>query len=556
MSAINKLGYPSIHYQETRKREDRLQLTRHYVRRVVLHLRSDPAIISILLVIVGVVHGLQMTVTPSLVTTDDEGTYVAQAWAILHEGSLAPYTYWYDHPPLGWIQIAGWAWLTDAFNRYTSAIAVGREFMLVVDLASVPLLYTLAKRLGMNRTFAAGAVALFALSPLAVYFQRLTFLDNITIPWVLGSFVLAASPKNRLSAHTASAACFAVAILTKETILLVLPALLYQLYLGTHPRTRRMAFTIWVTVFGAASLFYPLMAVIKNELLPGPGHVDMWYAINWQLFSRAPSGSMFNPSSAASVITQSWWQLDPWVIGLGTALILPACFSQALRPVALALAIQVGVMLRPGGYLPQPYVIALMPFAALVIVGAVSALWNTGQLHRYRPLRGQIPRTGYSYAHVLVKVPALALIAVFALGIAMPEWTPQLKALTSDNRNASVTDAMEWIKTHVSTRKGDGATVRLIVSDAMWVDLKRLGYDPDWYFKVDLDPAVKITYPHGWQDVDYVIFTNEMNEIAKSASKSDMTTTIAARQHGQLVAKYGTLSEQIWIYRVEPTSLG
>ncbi len=37
---------------------------------------------------------------------DDEGTYVSQALAVL-DGSLAPYTYWYDHPPLGWILLSG-----------------------------------------------------------------------------------------------------------------------------------------------------------------------------------------------------------------------------------------------------------------------------------------------------------------------------------------------------------------------------------------------------------------------------------------------------------------
>lgn len=37
---------------------------------------------------------------------DDEGTYAAQAWSVFHLGGLTHYTYWYDHPPLGWIQIA------------------------------------------------------------------------------------------------------------------------------------------------------------------------------------------------------------------------------------------------------------------------------------------------------------------------------------------------------------------------------------------------------------------------------------------------------------------
>ena len=51
---------------------------------------------------------------------DDEGTYTAQAYAVEHFGELAHYTYWYDHPPLGWLQIAAWTSLTDAFDRYST----------------------------------------------------------------------------------------------------------------------------------------------------------------------------------------------------------------------------------------------------------------------------------------------------------------------------------------------------------------------------------------------------------------------------------------------------
>ena len=55
---------------------------------------------------------------------EDEGTYVAEAWAIICEHQLAPYTYWYDHPPLGWAQLAGYIWLTDGFARYSSSIEI------------------------------------------------------------------------------------------------------------------------------------------------------------------------------------------------------------------------------------------------------------------------------------------------------------------------------------------------------------------------------------------------------------------------------------------------
>src|SRR4051812_6155041 len=38
----------------------------------------------------------------------DEGIYMERAWSLLHEGTLDPYTYIYDHAPGGWIVIAAW----------------------------------------------------------------------------------------------------------------------------------------------------------------------------------------------------------------------------------------------------------------------------------------------------------------------------------------------------------------------------------------------------------------------------------------------------------------
>ena len=50
-------------------------------------------------------------VTESSAFQDDEGTYTSQAFSVLEDGRLAPYTYWYDHPPLGWIQLGFLVWL-------------------------------------------------------------------------------------------------------------------------------------------------------------------------------------------------------------------------------------------------------------------------------------------------------------------------------------------------------------------------------------------------------------------------------------------------------------
>ena len=95
-----------------------------------------------LLVMVGIVHALNFHGWPGRVN-DDEGTYVAQAWAIIYQGSLAHYTYAYDHPPLGWILIALYAWLTDGFDRTSTALMVGRELMLVQGPRQVQELFAL-----------------------------------------------------------------------------------------------------------------------------------------------------------------------------------------------------------------------------------------------------------------------------------------------------------------------------------------------------------------------------------------------------------------------------
>ncbi len=98
-----------------------------------------------------------------------------------------------------------------------------RAVMLCVTLVTGVLLYVLARRLALPRWAAALAVALFGLSPLSVELHRQIFLDNIAVAWVLAAFVLAASPSRHLWHHFAAGLCAAVAVLSKETILLALP---------------------------------------------------------------------------------------------------------------------------------------------------------------------------------------------------------------------------------------------------------------------------------------------------------------------------------------------
>ena len=70
----------------------------------------EALLILAVLLISGVVQGYNMFGFPYF--ENDEGTYLSQAWSLLNQGQLSPYTYWYDHPPLGWMLVAAWRFIT------------------------------------------------------------------------------------------------------------------------------------------------------------------------------------------------------------------------------------------------------------------------------------------------------------------------------------------------------------------------------------------------------------------------------------------------------------
>ncbi|MGD0701579.1 MAG: phospholipid carrier-dependent glycosyltransferase [Trebonia sp.] len=161
---------------------------------------------------------------------DDEGTYVSQAWAVIYTHTLTHYSYWYDHPPLGWIQIAAFAWITDGFNRVADAVYVGREFMWLLTLAGCVLVYVLCRRLGLRQATSAVAVLLFGLSPIAQYFHRMVSLDNIETVWVLAALVAATSARTGMGPALRTGICTAFAVLSKETAIIFLPVIVWVLW--------------------------------------------------------------------------------------------------------------------------------------------------------------------------------------------------------------------------------------------------------------------------------------------------------------------------------------
>jgi len=508
----------------------------------LLSSRPDLLLCGALLVAILVVQGWNIADYPTL--SDDEGTYLAQAWAVQQGKGLAHYTYWYDHPPLGWIQIALLTWIPSWFSPGSMTVGSMRVVMLVVSAVSAVLVYVLARRLSLPRWAAGLAMALFGLSPLSVVLQREIFLDNLAVMWTLLAFTLAASPSRHLWHHFGAGLAAATAVLSKETMLVVLPALFVTMWRHSHRDTRKFAVTGAVTACVLIGCSYPLFALLKGELIPGGGHVSLWDGIKYQM-TRPGSGFILDEASGSHGVLHSWLYYDRVLPlgGLAGALLLVATWrwsvtARALAGPALTITILTALAMRPNGYLPAMYVIQALPFLALVLAGATASVAHA-VLRRWRRPDEQRWRTRGRYA-------LAAVLALAAGAYVVPKWYDGDRTAVTTDANAPYRAASKWLSTEVA----DPKDTRVLVDDALWLDLVHDGYRPGlgviWFYKADLDPAVTKTMPHGWKDLDYVVASPTVRRDAV-----DLPNVRAAVQHSTPVAVFGTGADRIEIRQVQ-----
>ncbi|MEU7107983.1 glycosyltransferase family 39 protein [Streptomyces sp. NPDC046215] len=501
--------------------------------------RPDLLLCGLLLVAILLVQGWNTTGYPNL--SDDEGTYLAQAWAVQQGKGLAHYTYWYDHPPVGWVQIAALTWLPSLVAPETLTVAPMRCAMLVVTAVSSVLVYALGRRLGLQHWAAGLGMALFGLSPLSVVLQREIFLDNIAVMWMLLAFCLAASPRRHLWHHFGAGVAAAVAVLSKETMLVVLPALLVTMWRHSHRDTRKFAVTGAITACVLIGLSYPLFALLNHELLPGPGHVSLYDGVTYQM-SRAGSGFILDSGSAAHEVLDSWLYYDTVlpVGGLAAALVLLVCArrsltGRALAGPALAVLILALVAMRPSGYLPAMYVIQALPFVSLALAGAAASV--AGALLRTRP--------GFRRRWYPARWTAVVLLAAAAVAYAGPRWYDGTRTALTSDVNAPYRGATAWMR----DKAGDPSRTRVLADDAIWLDLVHAGYAPGtgaiWFYKADLDPAVAETLPNGWRDLDYVVASPTVRRDAVN-----LPVVKAALENSEPVAAFGRGEDRIEIRRI------
>jgi 4-amino-4-deoxy-L-arabinose transferase-like glycosyltransferase len=523
--------------QQPRVDDDGTTPAQHHHRRALstrLRELAGPRLaVGLGLAVIAVAYLLNIAGWPAYF--DDEGTYYSQAWALQHLGSLAPYTYWYDHPPVGWLQLAAFTWLPDLLVQGGSSLVAGRIVVVGYVLVSAALLYMLARRLDMARGWALAAMLVWALNPLSLYWGRQVLLDNVALPWLLGAFVLALNYRHHLGKHMLAGLFFGIAVLTKETTLIFGPALLLAIWQSSFRPTRRFAAVGFAMVTALTGLMYLAYAAIRNELLPGDDHVSVVAAIEFQLSSREGSGFILDPSTSdggAYGTLTGWLQQDPYVLLAGVAAVVVAVFVRRLRPIAVAVAIAALVALRPDGYLPGMYVVAVLPFCALLIAGLVDVAWK--RLHT--------ERQGWTRVVAYGMVAGLVALSVQPL----QDWRERYVVAFTDQSTRTHSEALAYVTSEVPR---DSVVV---VDNTFWNDLVDAGWDTDdaiWFYKIDSDPEITEAVGGDFEGIDYLLWSQEsMSDLApivkEAYDSSDLVWATGEGDQRMEVRKIVPVAEQ------------
>jgi 4-amino-4-deoxy-L-arabinose transferase-like glycosyltransferase len=490
--------------------------------------------------------------------TADEGTLMANALAIL-QGKITPYIYDYSQPPLGWIQIAGWARLTGGIASFGNAINSGRVLMLILAIASSLLLYLITSRISGSRSAALLAMILYTLSPLSLLYRDQVLLYNIGMFWLLLALYLVTNGKSRLGMFALAAAALGIAVLSDGVFLIFLPVMLYAVSLYATSFQRKFSLVAFAYITLAIGSVYVLLALLRNELLPygDPlAHPSLIGAFLLALRSELlPSGNLLaHPSligafllktqipladQQVSTIWQTWLQNDPLLIIVGTAAMFLNILGGTVNRFQL-LAALLGetfwvVLIVSNVWYPYS-VVPLLPFLAINIAMAI-----------HTPLRWLTQHIGFDLARVF--------LFFVMVGILVPSSIQYAQPFLAANGSQPQQQAMAWVRDNVPRN-----TV-IITNSYMYADL----LDPQGmavgggtpftksqiYTNAALDPAIaQGQLNENWQNIGFLVVDTSMLKDIRTDRRFILLNE--ALHHAVLRVSFGSSQDgtQIQIYQV------
>ncbi|MGH2493628.1 MAG: ArnT family glycosyltransferase [Ktedonobacteraceae bacterium] len=466
----------------------------------------------------------------------DEGTYMSNAWAIT-QGMLSPYSYGYGHPPLGWIQIAGWLQLTGGPFTFGNAINSGRVFMLFYAVGSALLVYLIARRMTGSRSAALLALVIFSFSPLSITYQRQVFLDNIATFWMLLSLYLLVASTSRLKYIVGAALAFGVAFLSKEVILVCFPALIYAAWLFSTKFQRKFSMVTFVYGVIAVASVWVLLAVLKGELFP-------YGWLPWDHHDHLSFIGTFLGQAARSESNGSF--ADSWAIWIDNdpILIIASLAAPAFNLIygwwnrkhlmAALLLLSYWLLLARGGQTLSFYIIPIIPLAAINIVLAINAI-----------LSGLVKVVRFDVIRAVLLIVTLAAVLPFDI--------KETGFRFYQHPTSAQDQAMVWVRANVPHN------AFIVINSYPYLDLRLPGGQgvgngapyphAEIYWSVAYDPVLfQNTLQKNWDRIDYIVADSEMLTDFKTFGPNNIINQ--AMQHVVLRAQFSAQdhSSQIVVY--------
>ncbi len=428
----------------------------------------------------------------------DEGIYVSQAWSVIKEGSLSPYTYWYDHPPLGWITMSLWGAVFGGnfFIFGESSIDNMRVFMLIVHIISASLVFFIARRITDNTKIAIFATLFFTLSPIFIYYQRRVLLDNVLTLWLLASVAILYIKNLRLWHIGLSGAFFGCALLTKIPAIVFLPGILYVLVQQKCSMNFLRRATLWLAAAFCIGMIFITYTIAKGEFLPpsitGKDNVSFISGIQFQL-NRDSTHSLLHPESAFRLALNDWILKDiPTIIvaTVGILIGIVAMFKNTpVRTMMIFVLIYLAFLMR-GGIVTNFHILPLVPF--LAIACAIAFWWLIARFQK-----------DYAKQSLIYIIFSVVLLG----GLFTTSKKDYLHADETSNYNKAIT----WIKENIDEDKSVIADIQGLVDlrDPRHINEKTFER-ADWFSKVFHDGLIRdYKYEGNAQNIDYMLLSHE-----------------------------------------------
>jgi endo-1,4-beta-D-glucanase Y/4-amino-4-deoxy-L-arabinose transferase-like glycosyltransferase len=455
-----------------------------------------------ILLIIFLVHYVNLFQYPYY--ENDEGAYVSQAWSIIKFNSLAPYTYWYDHAPFGWFLIAFFSKILGGFYTLGTAINTGRAMMMFLHIVSSFFVIQIVKK--STKSTLAGFVAALAFSvlPLANYFQRRVLLDNILMFWFLPAFYLLLDTKLKIRNLIVSAVLFAIAILSKESGVFFIPGVLYLILTGLHKTQRIVGLIIWTGFFASVIAIYPMLAILKTELLPSTDKVSLLETLSFQA-TRGDNKAFWIAGSDFMRAYESWITRDMGsvyllIVLISLSFLLTIFFwrNRIWTGTFLLLVCYLYYLLR-GKIVLELYIIPLFPVVGILTGFMVARIFSFSDMIQK-----------YLKSLFFVVISSLLLFLQIVIN----------PVAFFKNETIQYNSAVTWIRNNLP------ADTKIVVDGGVLLELRdskdgkeKVYQNADWYWKTDLDPDVRTKKLNdNPENIDYILATFQYyNDISSGA---------------------------------------